>query len=85
MGRHRITDSLPYLTCKEKEVGSLLLQGLNSNEIGKKLFISHKTVDQHLTSVYRKLGVRSRFELLIACAVELKPLDAVLHEKNAKI
>ncbi|CAM5612200.1 AAA family ATPase OS=Streptomyces rimosus subsp. rimosus (strain ATCC / DSM 40260 / JCM 4667/ NRRL 2234) OX=1265868 GN=SRIM_002830 PE=4 SV=1 [Streptomyces rimosus subsp. rimosus] len=38
-------------------------RGLNNTEAAVSLFVSRKTVEAHLTRVYRKLGVRSRTEL----------------------
>lgn len=37
--------------------------GLSNGEAAAALFVSRKTVEAHLTRVYRKLGVRSRSEL----------------------
>lgn len=50
------------LTHREMDVLRLLAQGLSYAEIGKRLFISHRTVDTHLRSIYGKLNVRSRHE-----------------------
>lgn len=48
------------LTARELEVLRHAAQGLTDAEIGERLFISHRTVSQHLRSVYGKLNVRSR-------------------------
>lgn len=48
------------LTTAEKEVVRLVCQGLSNPEVGRRLFISPRTVGHHLTHVYDKLGVRSR-------------------------
>jgi len=45
---------------REWEVLRLLIEGLPIVEIGRRLSISHHAVNQHLRSVYRKLGVKSR-------------------------
>ena len=45
---------------REWEVLRHLVEGLPIVEIGRRLSISHHTVNQHLRSVYRKLGVKSR-------------------------
>ncbi|MFJ3799761.1 AAA family ATPase [Streptomyces sp. NPDC090088] len=47
----------------ERRVAELAAAGLTNREIGKRLFITVSTVEQHLTKVYRKLGVRRRVEL----------------------
>jgi DNA-binding NarL/FixJ family response regulator len=57
------TASEPYpagLSAREVEVVRLVATGLTNAEIAKRLFISPRTVNRHLNSVYQKLGVRSR-------------------------
>jgi DNA-binding CsgD family transcriptional regulator len=41
-----------------------LVAGKNNQEVARTLFISPRTVDTHITNIYRKCGVKSRFELL---------------------
>ena len=53
------------LTDRELEVIHLIALGLKNKPIGEKLFISETTVRHHLTSVFGKLGVGSRLELII--------------------
>lgn len=53
------------LTIREREVIRLVGRGLKNEEIGKRLGLSEKTVRNHLTSVYDKLGVHDRLELAI--------------------
>ncbi len=55
------------LTERERQIVSLLSQGLRNAEIGTRLGISEKTVRNHLISVYDKLGVADRLELLAFC------------------
>src|SRR5438132_11739298 len=50
------------LTRKEVEVARLVLKGLTSAEIGAMMGNSEKTIKQHLTQVYAKLGVAGRAE-----------------------
>jgi len=40
------------------------VRGLQNREIAQRLFMSPKTVEAHLTRIYRKLGVRTRVELV---------------------
>lgn len=54
---------LGSVTRREREIAVLAAQGLPSKQIGARLFISARTVDNHLAKVYVKLGVRTRSEL----------------------
>jgi len=53
------------LTPREKQIACLLSKGMKANNIGKKLFISEKTVRNQLTTIYSKLSVKNQLELLI--------------------
>ncbi|MGB5289651.1 MAG: LuxR C-terminal-related transcriptional regulator [Ignavibacteriaceae bacterium] len=48
------------LSEREKEILSLLLDGLSKKQIAEKIFLSHHTVDSHLRNIYAKLEVHSR-------------------------
>ena len=50
------------LTARENEVLALVAEGLSNGEIGKRLFISTKTVSVHVSNILAKLGVSSRTE-----------------------
>jgi len=53
------------LTRREREVLSLVAEGLKNRDIAARLFISETTVTHHLSSVFAKLGVSDRLELVI--------------------
>jgi two-component system nitrate/nitrite response regulator NarL len=53
------------LTEREREVIALICEGLQNKLIGERLFISETTVRHHLTSIFDKLGVTNRLELVI--------------------
>lgn len=53
------------LTDRERDVIGLIGEGMKNKEIADRLFISESTVRHHLTSVYDKLGVSDRLELVI--------------------
>jgi DNA-binding NarL/FixJ family response regulator len=53
------------LTQRERAVALLVCEGLQNEEIGNRLFISETTVRHHLTSIFAKLDVSNRFELII--------------------
>ncbi len=51
------------LTQREREVARWVARGLTDKEVAVKLYVSPRTVDNHLRSIYRKLDVRNRAEL----------------------
>jgi DNA-binding NarL/FixJ family response regulator len=53
------------LTPREREVVALVSEGLKNKQIGERLFISETTVTHHLSSIYSKLAVSDRLELVI--------------------
>jgi pimeloyl-ACP methyl ester carboxylesterase/DNA-binding CsgD family transcriptional regulator len=52
------------LTRREREVAELAVQGLSAQQIGRRLFISERTVETHIANAYRKLGIDSRVDLV---------------------
>jgi DNA-binding CsgD family transcriptional regulator len=58
-----LADALDQLTPQELQVSRAVARGLNNTEAAASLFVSRKTVEAHLTRVYRKLRVRSRTDL----------------------
>jgi DNA-binding CsgD family transcriptional regulator len=62
--RKRPTSGWASLTPTELDVLRLVSEGLANNDIATRLFISPRTVQTHLTHVYTKLGLTSRFQLV---------------------
>ncbi|GAA4617166.1 AAA family ATPase [Saccharopolyspora hordei] len=56
-------DRAAQLTESERRVASLAVMGYTNREIAEKLFVTASTVEQHLTRVFRKLGVKRREHL----------------------
>jgi DNA-binding CsgD family transcriptional regulator len=61
----------PALTVRERQVAQLAADGVRSREIADRLYLSPRTVENHLQRVYTKLGVNGRVEL--APALRLLP------------
>ncbi len=51
------------LTPSERRVAAMAAEGMSNRDIAQALYVTPKTVEIHLSSVYRKLGVRSRRDL----------------------
>jgi DNA-binding NarL/FixJ family response regulator len=51
------------LSPREREIADLVAGGRSNKQVAATLFLSDRTVEYHLSAVYRKLGVRSRTEL----------------------
>ncbi len=61
----REEQGIARLTERERELITLVGEGLKNHEIAERLSLSHSTVRHHLTSIYSKLDVEDRLELLI--------------------
>jgi DNA-binding CsgD family transcriptional regulator/tetratricopeptide (TPR) repeat protein len=61
--RRVVLTGLDSLTASERRVAEFASQGLSNREIAQMLFITTRTVEGHLTSVFRKLRIDSRDEL----------------------
>ncbi|MCC2278053.1 helix-turn-helix transcriptional regulator [Streptomyces sp. ET3-23] len=57
------TSPLDSLTESERRVAALAQGGVSNKKIAEALFITTRTVEMHLTNVYRKLAVRGRADL----------------------
>jgi pimeloyl-ACP methyl ester carboxylesterase/DNA-binding CsgD family transcriptional regulator len=61
------SDEAPFaaLTAREREILALLTQGLSNDQIGQRLSISSKTVRNHLSHLFDKLGVWTRAQAIV--------------------
>ena len=68
-GRARPTNPaairIASLTERERQVIALVGEGLKNKQIGSRLSITETTVGHHLTSIFDKLGVESRLEMVL--------------------
>lgn len=68
--RHEVTNMLERrkeerLTYREIEVLQLIGRGMSNQEIAQTLFLSEKTVKNHLTNIFRKIGVVDRTQAVL--------------------
>lgn len=67
------------LSAREREVLDLAARGLSSKEVASRLFISERTVQTHLASIYDKLGARNKTEaMLLALRYGVVTLEELL-------
>ncbi|HEY8584453.1 MAG TPA: helix-turn-helix transcriptional regulator, partial [Capillimicrobium sp.] len=60
------------LTPHELQVALLVAEGRTNREVGAALFLSPKTIEHHLSAIYRKLGLRSRTQLAALLSDEVE-------------
>ena len=65
------TSALSSLTDREHEILHALAEGLSNKAIAARLYLSVRTVEGHLASIYTRLGVHSRTEAMLL-AVQIK-------------
>jgi len=70
-------EAFPELTAREREVLDLIAQGLSNTEISRRLFISPKTVRNHISNIFTKLRVADRAEAIV------RAREAGLGQNNA--
>ena len=56
-------ESRSTLTASELRVARMAAEGMTNREIAQALFLTEKTIEVHLTRVYRKLEIHSRSQL----------------------
>ena len=59
----KINSIINRLTPREREIARFIKSGLSYQQIADQLFISARTVNQHLKHIYQKVGVNSRSQL----------------------
>lgn len=64
-GRQNERSGGQALTDREREVLRLVARGARNRDIARALFMSEKTVKQHVTNIFRKLGVTSRSQVVV--------------------
>lgn len=67
------SDTPDALSLREREIASLIAQGLTSRRIASELSISPRTVDTHVGKIFKKLGINSRNQVAARLAEERPP------------
>jgi ATP/maltotriose-dependent transcriptional regulator MalT len=62
-GSLQVPEVLAQLTGREWEIAELVAEGLSNQAIATKLYVSRRTVESHLSAIYRKAGLPSRSAL----------------------
>ncbi len=72
------------LTGREKEVLSLIAQGASNREIAQTLYISEKTVKNHITHIFSRLNLRDRVQAALMASTLLEFLDPSRLDESSK-
>jgi DNA-binding NarL/FixJ family response regulator len=78
-------DPAVVLTAQERHVAEAAAEGLTNTAIARRMYLSPKTVELHLTHVYRKLGISGRAELAAAMSRPSRPASAPGHAIGARV
>ena len=77
-GIHARVESMgSRLTSRETEVLGYIMLGLATSEIAERVFLSHQGVKAHLTTLFRKFGVKNRSQLILRVVDEVTPVDSI--------
>ncbi len=79
---HHHAEAVSLLTRRQRELLYLLTQGYNNNKIALVMDLSVKTVENHLTALYRAIGVESRLEANNYASRHPEALIVPDHEKG---
>jgi len=70
--RERETISAEQLTLREAEILGLIVAGRSNKQIAQELFVELSTIKWHITQIYNKLQVRTRYQAILrACEMQL--------------
>jgi len=58
LSRRRTASPLDELSAREREILALMAQGRSNQAIGERLFLSERTVESHVSSIFGKLGLQ---------------------------
>jgi DNA-binding CsgD family transcriptional regulator len=73
--RRWTVDTMELLTPQEARIAELVSEGASNSAIAAQLYISSRTVEYHLSKIFRKVGVSSRTQLTRSLIEEPRPQD----------
>jgi DNA-binding NarL/FixJ family response regulator len=73
------------LTPREWEVATTVARGATNREASQALFLSTKTIEMHLSRVYRKLGIRSRCQLAVLFAQQALSAESAESAESSEL
>ena len=66
MNKNKTVDLYEEMTEREREIATLLAEGLTNRQIADKLYVSEGTVKNYVSSIYDKTGIHDRVKLVVA-------------------
>ena len=69
---------------REREIFLGILEGSTNQEIADSLEICEKTVEEHLTSIYRKIGVKTRSQAILWWLSCIKGFPSLTQKEKAR-
>lgn len=72
MNKNKNVDICEEMTEREREIATLLAEGLTNRQIADKLYVSEGTVKNYVSSIYDKTGIHDRVKLVVALSGNLQ-------------
>src|SRR5581483_3873745 len=77
--RRVVRSGAASLTPSERRIATMTAEGLSNREIAQALFVTLRTVEMHLSNVFRKLEISSRTQIPAALAADAPDLVGASH------
>ena len=75
----RLPNAEPYLTCREIEIVRCAVEGKTAKETASVLMLSQRTVQNHISHIYEKFGIRNMVGVLkLAVSKGILPIDELM-------
>lgn len=70
------------LSHREADVALLVSKGSSNKDAASALFVTEKTIKFHLTNIYKKMGVKSRSQLIVWCMPHMSFVEPTVEPKK---